>query len=298
MNFQLSYIIATRNRLPFLKITIEKIIDNIQPDEEIVVVDGNSTDGAKEYLNKLFLDGKIHQFISEPDKNQAHAWNKAMLLAKGTIIKKIIDDDVFCLAAIRKCKDYMLQNTAIDVVISNDLSSSLLDYKTITPNSRLQQFEKWKNKINPSFTFGDVHMLVRKSSLAYIGLYNTSFIMMDWEYSLRITYLQANIAYYSGFNALNVFHPQNVSSLKNEKLAFEQGKRAEIFFEYAGDKAEISLWSRVKIFIGNIVFRKKDQFKLDEINFENLEEIYETYYLYINSLNNIDKYEFYNCWQS
>ena len=56
MNFQLSYIIATRNRLPFLKITIEKIIDNIQPDEEIVVVDGNSTDGAKEYLNKLFLD--------------------------------------------------------------------------------------------------------------------------------------------------------------------------------------------------------------------------------------------------
>jgi glycosyltransferase involved in cell wall biosynthesis len=294
----LSYIIATRNRFPFLKITLDRLINNLESDEEIVVVDGNSTDETKQYLNNCLKEGKIHQYISEPDKNQAHAWNKAMLLAKGTIIKKIIDDDVFCLAAIRKCKDYMLQNTAIDVVISNDLSSSLLDYKTITPNSRLQQFEKWKNKINPSFTFGDVHMLVRKSSLAYIGLYNTSFIMMDWEYSLRITYLQANIAYYSGFNALNVFHPQNVSSLKNEKLAFEQGKRAEIFFEYAGDKAEISLWSRVKIFIGNIVFRKKDQFKLDEINFENLEEIYETYYLYINSLNNIDKYEFYNCWQS
>src|SRR5438105_5011530 len=126
--YDLSYIIATRNRLPLLKITLQKLMDGLQPGEEIVVVDGDSTDGSKEYLQSLFAEGKIHQYISEPDKNQAHAWNKAMLAASGTIIKKIIDDDVFGYDAIRHCKNYMLQNPAVDVVISNDLGSTLNDH--------------------------------------------------------------------------------------------------------------------------------------------------------------------------
>src|SRR5476651_636037 len=104
---QLSYILSTKNRLPFLRITLSKLISIINIDEEIVVVDASSTDGTKEYLQELFEVGKIHQFISEPDRNQAHGWNKAMLMAKGIIIKKIIDDDVFCYDAIRRCKDHL-----------------------------------------------------------------------------------------------------------------------------------------------------------------------------------------------
>lgn len=287
MNCNLSYIIATRNRLPFLKITLEKLTLELQPDEEIVVVDGNSTDGSKEYLQTLFEQGKIHQYISEPDKNQAHAWNKAMLMAKGVIIKKIIDDDVFCYKAIRECKNFMLQNPVIDVMISNDLGSSLDDYKNIQRLSRLPQFEKWSKGLSPSFTFGDVHLLIRKSSLAYIGLYSTSYIMMDWEYSLRISYLKADIAYYTGFNALSVAHPQSVSSLKNVKLIEAQGKRSCVFYEYEGDSAEISRWSKIKIYAGKRLKStktangaSKDE-RVDDINF-----IYNYYYNFISELNN------------
>lgn len=250
MKFDLSYIIATRNRLPFLKITLGKLLAALQPGEEIVVVDGDSTDGTKEYLQALFEEGKINQYLSEPDKNQAHAWNKAMLMAKGDIIKKIIDDDVFCYEAIGACKNYMLQNPAVDVMISNDLASPLNDHKNIQKGGRLAQFKKWQKGLTPSFSFGDVHMLIRRSSLAYIGLYNTSYIMMDWEYSLRISYLKANIAYYTGYNALSVAHPQSVSSLKNEKLIADQGKKGCVFYEYEGDSAEMSRWSRIKIYAG------------------------------------------------
>ena len=56
----LSYIIATRNRLPFLTITLEKLIRELLEDEEIVVIDGNSADGTKEYLLQLYNEGKIH----------------------------------------------------------------------------------------------------------------------------------------------------------------------------------------------------------------------------------------------
>jgi glycosyltransferase involved in cell wall biosynthesis len=282
----LSYITATYNRLPFLKITLEKLIDELQADEEIVVVDGNSSDGSKEYLQTLFDEGKIHQFISEPDKNQAHAWNKGMLMAKGILIKKIIDDDVFCYKAIRECKNYMLADPAVDVLISNDLGSSLYDYKNIQKLSRLSQFGKWNKGITPSFTFGDVHMLIRRSSLAYIGLYNPGFIMMDWEYSLRISFLKASIAYYTGYNALSVAHTQTVSSLKNNKLVNEQSKRACVFYEYAGDRAEISLWSEIKILGGKLLHRIKTVDKAEERQFDDIHVIYNYYYRYLSDLNN------------
>ena len=282
----LTYIIATRNRLPFLKITLGRLLKEILPGEEIVVVDGTSTDGTKEYLQLLLEQNKIHQYISEPDKNQAHGWNKALLMAKGTIIKKIIDDDVFCYSAIRKCSDYMLQNPAIDVMLSNDLNSNLDDHKNITQSSRLAQFEKWNIGELPSFTFGDVHILIRKSALAYIGLYNTSFTMMDWEYSLRISYLKANIAYYTGYNALSVAHPQSITSLKDTDKITKQGKRGEVFYEYAGDDTDISLWSKIKIFIGTrLPSLKPGIADKKAITVENVVSIYEHYYEHINQLN-------------
>jgi len=290
-SYNMSYIIATRNRLPFLKITLSRLIDQRLPDEEIVVVDGNSTDGSKEYLQGLLDEGKIHQFISERDKNQAHAWNKAMLMASGTIIKKIIDDDVFSYEAIRDCKNFMLQNPGVDVLISNDLASGLNDHQNIQQCSRLTQFEKWKGGLMPSFTFGDVHMLIRRTSLAYIGLYSISFVMMDWEYSLRISYLKANIAYYTGYNALSVDHPQTISSLKDRMLIEEQGKKGCIFYEYAGDTAEISAWSKLKIGAGKLLKPVKNDDVKQQGDID-IDASYAFYYDYIREINKAQGFKF------
>lgn len=291
----LSFIIATHNRLPFLKITLERLLFELQPDEEIVVVDGDSTDGTKDYLQQLFGAGKIHQFVSEPDYNQAHAWNKAMLMARGTLIKKIIDDDVFCYSAIRKCKEYMLQNPQVDVVISNDMSSTINDYKKISKASRLSQFEQWRQGLVPSFTFGDVHMLIRRNSLALIGVYNTSYVMIDWEYSLRISYLKVNITYYTGYNALSVGHPQSVSALRDVAHIDNQTKKAETFYEYKGDKAEIKNWSKLKIFVGKIL--NYDKSRLDADNQDKSERVkldimYDHFYDYLSKIDDSENFTF------
>lgn len=287
MGFDISYIIATRNRLPFLTITLQKLLAEIQPNEEIVVVDGNSADGAKEYLQELYSQKKINQFVSEPDFNQAHGWNKAMLMAKGTIIKKIIDDDVFCYQAIRHCAGFMLKNASVDVTISNDLSSTISTYKDISPSTRIAEYQQWNKGYIPCFTFSDVHLLVRRSSLSRIGLYNTDFVMMDWEYALRISALKCNIAYYTGYNALSVAHPQTVSSNKVIKLINDQGKRGSYFYNYPGDGAEISLWSKIKIAVGKFLYRiKKAPIAPTEIQSADLITIYDYYYQYLSELNN------------
>ena len=287
-NYTLSYILSTRNRLSFLRITLEKLLAEVLPDEEIVVVDGNSSDGTKEYLQALFEAGKINQYISEPDKNQAHGWNKAMLMAKGILIKKIIDDDVFCYAAIRECKRYMLANNEVDVCISNDLGCNILNPKKIDTYSRYLYYQNWKKKKIPSFTFGDVHMLIRRSSLAHIGLYNVDFVMMDWEYSLRISYLNSNIVYYTGYNALSVFHPGTVSAQKKRGDLEREGLKGKVMYGYKGDGSDISLWSKIKIFIGKLIRYKKNTKRVDENagnGDESIEEIYVYFYERINQIN-------------
>jgi glycosyltransferase involved in cell wall biosynthesis len=289
-SFTISYIVATRNRLPFLKITLEKLISELQSGEEIVVVDANSTDGAKEYLQQLFEQGKIHQYISEPDKNQAHGWNKAMLMANGMILKKIIDDDVYHYPAIRQCRDHMLNNPQADICISNCLATSLLSPQNIAEANRLDQYKKWKAGAVNCFTFSDVSMLIRKSSLSYLGLYDTQFAMMDWEYALRCSYLKAEIVYYTGYNSLGVHTPGNVTSVTNEARLKAEGLIGKIKYDYAGDRSDISFYSEIKIAIGKILYSKPGNTpiqveRLKSIPIPELSSTYNELYQYLENYN-------------
>lgn len=278
-SFNLTYIVATRNRLEYLKILFDKFLCHSQPDEEIIVIDAGSTDGSREFLQEYFDKGKIHQFVSEPDKNQAHGWNKGLLLAQGKIIKKLIDDDVHSLAAIRACKNFMLDNPAVDICISDCLQTDLAQPGNISKATRLKHFEAWKNGETNCFSFSDVYMLIRRTSLSYLGLYDTQFRMMDWEYSLRCSFLQANIAYYTGCNALSVNTPGNITSQTNGETLKREAKIGEIKYNYQGDRHEISMYSEIKIAIGkaiNYKSKKEDLIKTGPAtdSTESLDDIY------------------------
>ena len=119
MSIALTYLLATRNKLPYLQEIMPALVQACQPDEEIVVIDGNSTDGAVNYLQELFDQGRIHQFVSEPDFCQAHAANKGLLMARGQIIKIITDDDVFSFPAIQTAKRFMAENPDLDLLVGD-----------------------------------------------------------------------------------------------------------------------------------------------------------------------------------
>ena len=106
----LSYIIATKNKLPYLKVGLEKLIANKKQDEEILVADGASTDGTKEYLAELKNLGKIDFFISEPDYGLAHALNKLVLQSRGELVKYVSDDDTFNYKVMQECKKFMIEH--------------------------------------------------------------------------------------------------------------------------------------------------------------------------------------------
>ena len=232
---------------------------------------------------------KIHQYKSEPDRNQAEAWNKGLLMARGTIIKKIIDDDVHDFKAIRICCDFMLLHPEIDVCISDTLECALQSPEQITQASRLPWFLNWKAGKVPSFTFGDVYLLVRRSSLGFIGLYDTQFKMIDWEYSLRISFLCAKIAYYTGFNSLSVATPGNVTSTATKKQLQYEEAIGKLKYNYAGDGSDISFYSRIKIAVGTLLAKSKSYKKSPAPNSAiypaGLEKTYATFYKKLSDYN-------------
>lgn len=295
--FKISYIISTKNRLTFLKIIEQHIVANLHEDEEIIIVDGNSTDGSKKYLQDLYNKEIIHQFISEPDINQAHGWNKALLLARGQIIKKIIDDDVHDLNAIRNCAEFMIANPNIDLCISNHLTTSIANPIKIRNSGEFDKFERWKNKETPCFAFSDVSLLIRRSVLSKFGLFDTQFRMMDWEYALRCSFLKAKIAYYTGCNALAVDTPGNVTSTAPKSILRKEGKIGKVKYNFPGDRADISLYSELKIFIGKSLNFIKKSFKTEQAVQTVLPEeqkmvtIYHSLYCHLQQYNRNKKFE-------
>ena len=109
-DIKLSYVLTTFNKLGYLETVIKELIRNCMTGEEIIVIDGGSTDCTKEFLNMLYEEGKIHQYISEKDYGEAHGFNKGILMARGELIKVITDDDVFDFDVMQECKMYMQNN--------------------------------------------------------------------------------------------------------------------------------------------------------------------------------------------
>jgi len=87
-----SIITICRNNLTELIYTFETIKSQSDLDYEWVVIDGNSSDGTKEWLAGNHLNNK---WISEPDKGIFDAMNKGIHLSEGKYLIFINSGDAF-----------------------------------------------------------------------------------------------------------------------------------------------------------------------------------------------------------
>jgi glycosyltransferase involved in cell wall biosynthesis len=201
----LSYILVTRNKLSYLKTALADLIAHRKKDEEIVVIDGGSTDGTAQYLQEFLKRGEIDQLLSESDRGIGHATNKGMIMAKGALLKTLTDDDVVYYDEIEKCKAFMLEHPEIDVIGMNGITDDEKEYH------REEDFLLWKTTPYHPFMFFELGAIFRKSSIPLIGLFDTSFMFCDAEYTIRITAGKARIAWYTGIAWKHISNPSSTN---------------------------------------------------------------------------------------
>jgi len=221
-NVNLSYILTTRNKLPFLTYGLNRLIKNLQSDEEIIVVDAGSTDGTVDFLKNLYNEGKINQFVSESDNGEGHGFNKGFLLANGILLKIITDDDFFNFKAIQECKTIMLDNNHLDIMIGNICSTQIEDFDQIYCETKTEDNFQNYIKTGTVFPFTGLSLMIRKNSIALTGLFSTNVTCVDTEFSLRITEIGVKIAWSNAIISIRIENVQsNLITIGNKKFLLE-----------------------------------------------------------------------------
>ena len=81
------------NQGRYLEAAIRSVLSQDYPNKELIVIDGGSTDDSVEIIKRH--ERNLAWWVSEPDRGQSHALNKALNVVTGEIIGWLNSDDCY-----------------------------------------------------------------------------------------------------------------------------------------------------------------------------------------------------------
>jgi glycosyltransferase involved in cell wall biosynthesis len=109
----ISIVTPSYNMARYLPETIESILSQDYPAIEHIVMDGGSTDGTLEILDRY--RGRLRYMISK-DKGPSDAAYHGFLEAKGEVFAWLNADDIYLPGAVRTGVEYLMSHPDVDVV--------------------------------------------------------------------------------------------------------------------------------------------------------------------------------------
>ena len=177
-SYKLSIITVNLNNKEGLQNTIDSVITQTCKDFEWLIIDGGSTDGSKELIEKY--DNHINYWVSEPDKGIYNAMNKGILASHG---------------------EYLLFLNSGDFLISNLVIGKVIPYlnnKDIYVGKQKSKFGIFYPKDSSLEIVSYIFNMTLPHQASFInrilfdkfGLYNEDLkICSDWEFFLKVAVL-------------------------------------------------------------------------------------------------------------
>jgi len=182
-----SIVICAYNNWPDVEMTIESALHQSHHPTEVIVVDNSSTDETASEVQKRF--GDRIQYISQPNKENAGAYNAGFAAAKGEYIQFLDGDDVLAPNKIAKQLNVFQTRPDVDIVYGDvrqfqtgDGPATWDDIMTPPEDDILKEF------IAPRAGWtgiGTLGALFRRRALEKVGPWDEDLYIEDLDYWLR-----------------------------------------------------------------------------------------------------------------
>lgn len=217
---KLSIITINFNDKTGLEKTINSIINQTWANFEFIVIDGASTDGSKEILEKY--QNQISYWISEPDKGVYNAMNKGIRIAKGEYLIFMNSGDSFVHPTILEKISTQLEASA-DIIYGDAIFIA----------NNIETIINFPKKL--TFSFFYENSLCHQSTFLHKRLfldnqYNEHFkIVSDWEFNIKNICLYGKS--YKHIDEVICYYDLNgISSTQKTLDLEERNKVYEIYF--------------------------------------------------------------------
>ncbi|MBI2758595.1 MAG: glycosyltransferase [Chloroflexi bacterium] len=211
-----SIITPSFNQSAYLEQTMKSVLEQDYRDVEYIVVDGGSTDGSVDIIQKY--SSRLAFWTSERDRGQAEAINKGFARARGEIVAWLNSDDYYLPGAISSAVKIFVQNPDA-VLIYGDMLA--VDENGETTNTLKYQQLTLEDLLCFQI-IGQPAVFMRRAALEKTGGLDTSFhFLLDHQLWIKFA-AQGSIIHINQTWSAARYHAQ----AKNRLKAAEFGREA------------------------------------------------------------------------